>query len=82
MLHGLTSMFKRVPVAKIEEEQLYDARQKLVEHEAAAEHHGALADMYRRRVARLAPKVDAVADHVAPSDSRPVDFATGRRLAR
>lgn len=36
-----------------EADLLYEARRALIEHEAAAEHHDALATMYRGRIERL-----------------------------
>jgi hypothetical protein len=38
---------------KIADQQLYEARRLWLEHEAAAEHHAALAAMYAKRVLRL-----------------------------
>lgn len=44
----------RIPTArKIAMRQLEDAERAALEHEAAAEHHDALATMYRGRVERL-----------------------------
>lgn len=40
-------------LGKIIDEQLYEARRLALEHEAAAEHHDALAMMYRARIDRL-----------------------------
>lgn len=47
------SIFFRVPVKKIVKEQLYEAERAFLEHQAAAEHHAALAEMYRKRAERL-----------------------------
>lgn len=49
----LTDIFKPTPAHAIAQEQLCEAQRKLVEHEAAAEHHAALSEMHRRRVERL-----------------------------
>ena len=38
---------------QIVQNQMMDARRLVLEHEAAAEHHSALARMYRLRVQRL-----------------------------
>lgn len=73
----VSELFKRVPIASLVDEQLYDAQRKLLEHEAAAEHHAALADMYRRRVQRLVqagPRMEVVDDTAA------IDLKTGKRL--
>jgi hypothetical protein len=47
-------LFKLTPERRAAQ-LLEDARMAAVEHEAAAEHHGALARMYRLREHRLAP---------------------------
>ena len=52
-MSSLFSLFTRPAASKITDEQLYDAQIKLAEHAAAAEHHAALAEMYRKRIARL-----------------------------
>lgn len=46
-------LFTRTDPKKVMEAQLYEAERHAIEHEAAAEHHDALATMYRGRVARL-----------------------------
>lgn len=70
-----SDIFKPTPADTIADEQLYEAQRKLVEHEAAAEHHAALSEMYRRRVERLSgnglsPRMETVA----------IDLKTGLRL--
>lgn len=70
-----TDIFKPTPAVIIADEQLYEAQRKLVEHEAAAEHHAALTEMYRRRVERLSgsgsgPRMETAA----------IDLKTGLRL--
>lgn len=47
------AIFKRTAVEKVMQDQLYEARRHAVEHEASAEHHAALAKMYRERAQRL-----------------------------
>ncbi len=79
-MNPVAELFKRPPIHAIADEQLYDAQRKLLDHEAAAEHHAALAEMYRRRVHRLsqgslrAEVIDPVEDTAA------IDLKTGRRL--
>jgi hypothetical protein len=68
------NIFRPTPADIIVTEQFYDAQRKLVEHEAAAEHHAALAEMYRRRVERLGGSEGAVTETAA------IDLKTGRRL--
>jgi hypothetical protein len=53
VMRRFTDLFKRTPVDVVLSEQLSLARSCLVEHEAAAEHHAALSEMYRKRVLRL-----------------------------
>lgn len=57
-----TTMFNavfRIPAAqKIAQRQLEEAERLLLEHEAAAEHHDALATMYRGRIERLRERID------------------------
>ncbi len=57
MSSRIRDIFRRVPVQEIREEQYYEAMRQLLEHEAASEHHGALAKMYKARAARLSPDV-------------------------
>ena len=66
--------FKPPPADIIVAEQLYEAQRKMLEHEAAAEHHAALAEMYRRRAERLGG-----AEGFA-SVTAAIDLKTGRRL--
>lgn len=49
----LKSLFTKVQPSKVIEDQLHEARIQALEHEAAAEHHAALAKMYRDRIERL-----------------------------
>ena len=67
-------LFKPPPADIIVAEQLYEAQRKMLEHEAAAEHHAALAEMYRRRVDRL------TATDVGERPIAAIDLKTGRRL--
>ena len=67
-------IFKPPPADIIVSEQLYEAQRKLVDHEAAAEHHAALAEMYRRRIERLTIRDDGDRATVA------IELKTGRRL--
>lgn len=52
----MIEIFRPRSLARIIAQQLDDAERHAIEHEAAAEHHGALAAMYRVRVARLRAK--------------------------
>ncbi len=70
----LMDLFKPPPADIIVTEQLYEAQRKLVEHEAAAEHHAALADMYRRRIERLGGNEGLVAETAA------IELKSGRRF--
>ncbi len=73
----LTELFKRAPIEAIADEQLYEAQRQLLAHEAAAEHHAALAEMYRRRVQRLMQgslRAEIIEETAA------IDLKTGRRL--
>lgn len=73
----LTEMFRRASIDTLIDEQLYDAQRQLLAHEAAAEHHAALAEMYRRRTQRLMQgslRAEIVEDTAA------IDFKSGRRL--
>jgi hypothetical protein len=49
----LKTIFRRIKPQDVIENQLYEAEIAALEHEAAAEHHAALAQMYRDRVTRL-----------------------------
>ena len=53
MITAIMALFKRTPVTSIMQDKLYEAQRGLIEHQAAAEHHTALASMYRLRVMRL-----------------------------
>lgn len=52
------ALFAPTNPAKIEQEQLYEARRELLTHTAAAEYHQAIADMYRKRIDRLTISVN------------------------
>lgn len=69
----ISELFSRTPVELIVNEQLYDAERKLIEHEAAAEHHAALTEMYRRRIQRL-----SISE--SKDDTAAIDLKTGKRL--
>ncbi len=71
----ITDLFKPTPADIIVHEQLYEAQRKLVEHEAAAEHHAALTEMYRRRVERLSGNEPGQRIETAA-----IDLKTGLRL--
>lgn len=49
----LKTFFGKISCDQVIEDQLTEARRAALEHEAAAEHHDALATMYRDRVRRL-----------------------------
>jgi hypothetical protein len=53
-MNWLIHLMRRKPEAR-EAELLADAKMALIEHEAAAEHHDALATMLRHRIERLSP---------------------------
>ncbi len=72
----LTELFKRAPIEAMVDEQLYEAQRQLLAHEAAAEHHAALAEMYRRRSQRLMGSLRAE----IVEDTAAIDLKTGRRL--
>lgn len=71
---------------------LREANMARIEHQAAAEHHAALAQMYAERAARLEHEVygsrplpwrDEPALEVAPSEKvRPLAFGVERRVER
>ena len=50
---NLLNLFRAPSAEEIHTDQLEDARRLALEHEAAAEHHDALATMYRGRIQRL-----------------------------
>lgn len=54
----LTRIFKRRTVGEVFAAQLYEAEVSAAEHQASAEHHQALADMYAGRVERLRRVLD------------------------
>ena len=79
----LAQLFKRDLITRILDEQLYDAQRRLLDHEAAAEHHGALAEMYRRRVQRLLhATVHGEGDEVVnvAGDVAPIELRGSKRL--
>ena len=45
--------FTPTPVEKVADAQLYEAKRLLLEHQAAAEYHAAMATMLAARIARL-----------------------------
>lgn len=49
----IMSMFGKVNADAVRADQLEEAERLALEHEAAAEHHAALATMYQARVRRL-----------------------------
>jgi len=49
----LKKWFKKEPVACVVQDMLYEAERLALQHHAAGEHHLALANMYKTRVARL-----------------------------
>lgn len=65
-MNWLKHLCRKTPASR-EAELLTDARMALVEHEAAAEHHDALATLYRHRVERL--------ENSLSLDTRPVVVA-------
>ncbi len=76
----IAELFKRMPIEAIVQEQIYDAQRKLLEHEAAAEHHAALAEMYRRRMQRLLQTGMRLESAEPVEDTIAIDLKTGRRL--
>ena len=72
-MKAVSELFSRTPVDEIVRDQLYEAQCKLVEHEAAAEHHAALTEMYRRRVQRLSSEE-------VRGDTAAIDFKSGKRI--
>ena len=53
----IKKFFTPVSAAEVVTTQLYEAERLALEHEASAEHHDALAIMYRSRVERLRAEV-------------------------
>lgn len=49
----LKTIFRRIRPQDVIETQIYEAEIAALEHAAAAEHHAALASMYRVRIERL-----------------------------
>lgn len=80
-MNTIAELFKRMPIAAIVDDQLYDAQRKLLEHEAAAEHHAALAEMYLCRVQRLLQTGTRSKSSDAVEDSAAIALKTGRRLS-
>lgn len=76
----VSELFRRMPIEAIVDEQLYDAQRKLLEHEAAAEHHAALAEMYRRRVHRLLHGSLRAEVVEVSEETAAIDLKTGKRL--
>ncbi len=91
------AMFKPNPNAYLKraETMLHEANMARVEHQAAAEHHGALAQMYAERVARLEREIYGSrpmpwhdepvvkeAPVAAPDKVRHYPFGSDRRLER
>lgn len=78
----VSELFKRMPIASLVDEQLYDTQRRLLEHEAAAEHHAALAEMYQRRLQRLqlCLRQEAAAQAQLPEDAVAIELKTGLRL--
>ena len=70
----MINIFRTPNAAMIAQRQLEEAERLALEHEAAAEHHDALATMYRGRADRLRA-------YLAGSDDKPVDVKTGLRAA-
>lgn len=69
-------LFERPPNAHIRKsrEYLEEANLRRVEHQAAAEHHSALADMYAGRVARIEAEI-AEALHARSGSGLPQEEA-------
>ncbi|QRF60977.1 hypothetical protein [Variovorax paradoxus] len=59
MIRKLFSPFAPLTAERIARQQLQQAQQARLEHQAAAEHHKALADMYAAREQRLSQEVRA-----------------------
>ena len=54
-------------------EYLEDAKVKRVEHQAAAEHHGALAQLYAERITRIETEISQALQARAPSSPPSLD---------
>lgn len=57
MIQTLIDVFRQPSVERLLQQQLDDAKRNAVMHEAAAEHHEALALMYRSRAERLGAQI-------------------------
>lgn len=69
-------MFFMKPTAQVLRAQdLKDAERDLGEHAKATEYHGAMADMYAARVARL--KAEIAAEKAAVDEYRRLEMAAG-----
>ncbi len=78
---AMTQLFKRMPIEHMVDGQLYEAQRLLLEHEAAAEHHAALAEMYRKRVLRLMQtQTRGESLELLPDETAAIDLKTGKRL--
>lgn len=53
----LKEWFKKEPVACVVQTMIYEAERFALQHHAAGEHHLALANMYKTRVARLKAQI-------------------------
>lgn len=53
--------FRRKPMPSVVQEMLYEAERLALEHQAAGEHHLALANMYKVRANRLQANVQQAA---------------------
>ena len=74
-------LFERQADAHIRKsrEYLEEAKVKRVEHQAAAEHHNALAKMYAVRIARIEAEINEVFQ-VRLNSSQPVEIAGNESL--
>lgn len=59
MINIIRSVFPKLTAERIALQQLQEAQQARLQHQAAAEHHKALADMYAARERRLSQEVQA-----------------------
>ena len=53
----LFTWFKPQPVRDVLQDMIYEAERLALQHHAAGEHHLALANMYKTRVARLKAQI-------------------------
>lgn len=58
-------LFRRKPMPCVVQEMLYEAERLALEHQAAGEHHLALANMYKVRANRLQANAQQVSREVA-----------------